>query len=160
MIVKYPILIFCFARKFEGTRSKVLGEHITTKPAPHPFPSHQLRAHAPCSLIPTARHFCRRQYGHLFRVFAVTRQFLAPLHAYWLLTRTLRLKKLLHASQERTPKWFPLAWLPQTLHSCVVFASSLETVVEKELTPSPAMMLTQRAPKCLCVKIPIGLPVT
>ena len=42
-------------------------------------------------------------------------QFLSPLHEYWLLARTLLLKKLLHASQLGTPKWFPVEKSSQTL---------------------------------------------
>ena len=79
--------------------------------------AHERRAtHLHSRLIPVSKHFSKRQCWHLFLVFTVTGQlfFSTALHTYCRLARTLLLKKLLHASQLITPKWFPDDLSPQT----------------------------------------------
>jgi len=68
--------------------------------------------------IPTSKHFCRRQYRHLFLVSVSISQCLFLLHVYIAVARMLLLKKLLQASQLNTPKCFPVEISLQTRQSC------------------------------------------
>lgn len=98
--------------------------HISAANTPFykpPLPSATYASAHPCPpsrLMPTLRHFSSRQCWHRLRVLTVTGQlfFSTARHRYWRLARTLRLKKLLQASQLTTPKWLPDDLSPHTTH--------------------------------------------